>query len=97
MTVHIFGKKDCGKCEQAKKTISTRLGVSYTYTDITSILSGEIPDNWRETGLAEALAAYTHLEDLPLVRIDDSEIMTYPQAMKLAKSLLKQEQEVLVA
>jgi len=93
MVVHVYGKAGCGKCENAKSNLVNRLGLNPGYTDITNILTGDVPENWRDGEYVDILAAYSHLEDLPLVRVGDDEITTYPKAMKELKRQLKESKE----
>jgi len=85
--VKIYGKEGCGKCEAAKKTIGERMGTPFDYMDIENLLAGVAPDDWREQNYHDIMAAYTYLDTLPLVQVDNEEITTYPKAVKRLKEL----------
>ena len=84
--IAIFGKKDCPKCDAAKKKMDL-LKLSFTFYDLQEIQSSaDVLPDWRTNGCCAALALYNlgDKPELPVFVIDD-EAMTYPDAMKRLK------------
>lgn len=96
MGIRVFGKVGCGKCDSCKKNLG-RLGLLFESIDITEWLDGSPPGNWQERNLHNVLAAYYHLEDLPLLQINDEEITSYPAGMRRIKMMLKEATQEVVA
>jgi glutaredoxin len=81
MTIDIYGKPGCGKCEAAKEKLRL-LGIPYREHDIE--YHGALHDGWRDDGSVDALAAYSDMDDLPILRVD-GECLSYSEAMKYLK------------
>ncbi|GHS93120.1 hypothetical protein FACS1894139_01770 [Planctomycetales bacterium] len=82
MTVHVYGKKGCGKCEAAKDKLR-RLG--FDYVEHTLAYHVAHHDNWRNDNSVEVMAAHTQLDTMPLIKVGD-QITDYPNAMKILRN-----------
>ena len=83
MTIEVYGKKGCGKCEAAKDKLR-RMGFEYKEHSLAYHIAHH--ENWRNDGSVEVMAAHTLLDTMPLLKIG-SEIMDYPGAMRMLKSM----------
>lgn len=83
MTIQVYSKPGCGKCEAAKDKLK-RMGFKYDEHNLTYHI--EHHDGWREDGSVEAMAAHTLLDTLPIFRVE-GEFMDYPGAMRELKRL----------
>ncbi len=81
MTIHVYSKPGCGKCESAKKKLKM-MGLNYTEHNLEYYVS--LHDGWREDGSAEVMAAHTMLDSMPIFRLND-EFHDYPTAMRKLK------------
>jgi len=81
MTIQVFSKQGCGKCEAAKNKLKM-MGMNYTEHDLEYHIS--LHDGWRQDGSADVMAAHTMLDTLPIFRVND-EFHDYPSAMKKIK------------
>lgn len=88
--VVVFGKPGCGKCDDAKQKFNM-MGFTYKFIDLLSP-----GDNWRENGVVDARATYSYNNEdtLPIIRFQHR-LMTYPEAMKAAKTYLREHKEQL--
>ena len=95
MTVHVYSKPGCGKCEAAKSKLE-KLGVSYTEHSLEYHVSHH--EGWRQDGSADVMAAHTQMDTLPLFRLGET-FLDYPAAMKALKTrmLRREKEEVTVA
>jgi glutaredoxin len=83
MTVQVYGKAGCGKCEAAKDKLR-RLGIRYEEHNLAYHVAHH--ENWRQDGSVDVMAAHALLDTMPLIKIGE-EITDYPNAMKKLKSL----------
>ncbi len=82
MTIKVFSKPGCGKCESAKKKLDL-MGLVFTEHNLEYHVS--LHDGWRDDGSADVMAAHTIMETLPLFQVN-GEFHDYPSAMKKLKS-----------
>lgn len=83
MTIHVYSKPGCGKCEAAKSKLKM-MGLEYSEHDLEYHISYH--DGWRHDGSADIMAAHTMMGGtLPLFRLND-EFHDYPSAMKQIKA-----------
>ena len=85
MVIQVYSKPGCGKCEAAKSKIKM-MGFDYQEHNLSYHI--EHHDGWREDGSVEAMAAHTHLDTLPLIKVDDM-FHDYPSAMRQLKKMRK--------
>lgn len=86
MTVHIYSKQGCGKCEAAKEKLA-RMGLSYEEHDLQYHV--EHHDGWRNDDSVEVMAAHTLMDTLPLIRVGE-QFHDYPSAMRTLKKMNRQ-------
>lgn len=82
MTIDVYGKAGCGKCEAAKDKLR-RLG--YDYKEHNLAYHIEHHENWRDDGSVDVMAAHTLLDTMPLLRVEQ-EVVDYPNAMRILKT-----------
>lgn len=87
MTIEVYSKPGCGKCEAAKDKLR-RMGFEYNEHNLSYHI--EHHDGWREDGSVEAMAAHTLLDTLPILKVED-DYLDYSAAMRELKRLRKQE------
>jgi len=90
--IYMYGKKGCGKCDNAEKKLSKVFEVPYRKIDLEDV--NPPPADWKECGMAKAMALYSDTETLPVIGIDLEDgggiaVLTYPAAMKMLKRILK--------
>jgi len=83
MTIRIYSKEGCGKCEAAKDKLR-RLGYDYQEHDLEYHVGPH--DGWREDGSVEVMAAHTLMDTLPLIQVD-GDFHDYPSAMRKLKGM----------
>lgn len=81
MTIHVYSKPGCGKCEAAKDKLK-RMGMEYVEHELGYHVS--FHEGWREDGSVEVMAAHTQLDTMPLLKIDNK-FYNYSAAMKELK------------
>lgn len=86
MTIQVFSKPGCGKCEAAKDKIK-KMGYEYIEHDLQYHV--ELHDGWRTDGSAEIMAAHSHLDTLPLIQVEN-DFHDYPSAMRRLKRMSKE-------
>ena len=84
MTVGVYGKKACGLCEAAKEKLQL-LGISFKEYEIAETLQWH--EGWRDDDSVEVQACHSDIDALPVITVN-RKAMSYPQAMKLLKSLM---------
>ena len=90
MTIHVYSKVDCGKCEAAKTKLKI-MGLSYTEHNLEYHVTHH--DGWRDDGSADVMAAHTQMDTLPLFRLGET-FLDYPGAMKALKTrMVRRERE----
>ena len=91
MTIKVFSKENCGKCESAKEKI-VKLG--FTYNEHSLEYHMELHDGWREDNTTDLMAYLTSKgkpkEQLPTIEID-GKYYDYPGATKKLKRKNKEE------
>lgn len=90
MTIQVYSKPGCGKCEAAKDKLK-RMGFEYHEHNLSYHI--EHHEGWREDGSVEAMAAHTLLDTLPIFKVD-GEFMDYPGAMRELKKMSTQGKSV---
>ncbi len=83
MTIQVYSKPGCGKCEAAKDKLK-RMGFEYNEHNLYYHIQHH--EGWREDGSVEAMAAHTLLDTLPIFNVDGA-FMDYPGAMRELKKL----------
>ena len=81
MTIHVYSKPGCGKCDAAKNKLKL-MGLNYTEHNLEYYVN--LHDGWRTDGSADVMAAHTMLDSLPIFRLND-EFHDYPTAMRKLK------------
>lgn len=81
MTIHVYSKPGCGKCDAAKSKLKM-MGLNYTEHNLEYYIN--LHDDWRNDGSADVMAAHTMLDTLPIFRLND-EFHDYPTAMRMLK------------
>jgi len=89
----VYGKKGCGKCEAAKKKLNI-LGLVFESRDVEKYTT--LHEAWRVDGSVDVMAAYSDIDDLPLIQIDDL-FYTYSGAMRVLKARVKEQAQELSA
>ena len=84
MTIHVYSKPGCGKCEAAKNKLKI-MGFEYTEHDLEYHVS--LHDGWRHDGSIDVMAAHNLLDTLPMFKFN-GEFHDYPTAMRLLKKSL---------
>lgn len=82
MTIEVFSKPGCGKCEAAKSKLKI-MGLEYVEHDLAYHVS--LHDGWRHDGSTDIMTAHTMLDTLPMFRVN-GEFHDYPTAMRVIKS-----------
>lgn len=90
MTIEVYGKKGCGKCEAAKDKLR-RMGIDFREFDLAQFITPHA--EWRTDGSVDLMAAHTLLDTLPLLKVGD-EITDYKGAMRLLKAQAAEEASV---
>lgn len=85
MTIAVFSKQGCGKCQAAKEKIRL-MNLSYEEHDIEYHTT--LHEGWRQDGSVEILSAYTDMDTLPLIRIN-GQFHDYSGAMRVLKEGLR--------
>ena len=95
MRIRVYGKPGCAMCDTCKSHLD-RMELAYEFVDVTPMLEkaakGEF-DGWRHTDMTDVMAAYQDYYSLPLVRFGSNKIVDYPEAMKVAKQLVRERKE----
>lgn len=82
MTIQIYSKPGCGKCDAAKSKLKM-MGLTFTEHNLEYYVTHH--DGWRNDGSADVMAAHTMLDGtLPIFRLND-EFHDYPTAMRKIK------------
>lgn len=81
MTIHVYSKPGCGKCDAAKSKLKL-MGLTFTEHNLEYYVSHH--EGWRTDGSADVMAAHTMLDTLPIFRLND-EFHDYPTAMRKLK------------
>jgi len=89
MTIHVYSKPGCGKCEAAKSKLKL-MGFSYTEHNFEYHVAHH--DGWRQDGSADVMAAHTQLDTLPLFRLGET-FLDYPAAMKALKTRMERREK----
>ena len=82
MTIEVYSKPGCGKCEAAKKKLGI-MGLDYTEHNLEYHTTWH--DGWRHDGSADVMTAHTILDTMPLFRVN-GEFHDYPNAMRRIKA-----------
>lgn len=82
MTIDVYSKPGCGKCEAAKTKLKI-MGLPYNEHDLEYHVS--LHDGWRHDGSTDVMTAHTMLDTLPILRVN-GEFHDYPNAMKILKT-----------
>ncbi len=82
MTIQVYSKRGCGKCDAAKSKLKL-MGLPFTEHDLEYHIN--LHEGWRQDGSADIMAAHTMLDTLPIFRVND-EFHDYPSAMRKIKS-----------
>lgn len=82
MTIHVYSKPGCGKCEAAKSKLKI-MGLDYVEHDLEYHVS--LHDGWRQDGSTEVMVAHTMLDTLPLFKVN-GDFHDYPSAMRVIKN-----------
>jgi glutaredoxin len=85
MVVHVYGKKGCGKCDAAKDKLR-RMGFDFEEHNLEYHVSHH--DGWRNDGSVDVLAAYSAMNTLPLIQVEDR-FHDYSGAMRELKRLTR--------
>lgn len=83
MTIQVYSKPGCGKCEAAKDKLR-RMGFEYNEHNLSYHIQHH--EEWREDGSVEVMAAHTLLDTLPIFKVDN-EFYDYPGAMRELKRM----------
>lgn len=81
MTIQVYSKHGCGKCDAAKSKLRM-MGLPFTEHDLEYHTS--LHDGWRNDGSIDVMAAHTMMDTLPIFRVD-GEFHDYPSAMRVLK------------
>lgn len=81
MTIHVYSKPGCGKCDAAKNKLKL-MGLTFTEHNLEYYVQHH--EGWRTDGSADVMAAHTMLDTLPIFRLND-EFHDYPSAMRMLK------------
>lgn len=81
MTIDVFSKPGCGKCDAAKNKLKM-MGLDFNEHNLEYYVN--LHEGWRHDGSADVMAAHTMLDTLPIFRLDD-EFHDYPTAMRKLK------------
>lgn len=81
MTIHVYSKPGCGKCDAAKKKLAL-MGFDYTEHDLEYHVS--LHDGWRQDGSTDVMAAHHIMDTLPLFKLNEK-FHDYPSAMRVLK------------
>ncbi|MCD8138384.1 MAG: glutaredoxin [Planctomycetaceae bacterium] len=81
MTIHVYSKPGCGKCDAAKSKLKL-MGLPFTEHNIEYYTNHH--EGWRTDDSADVMAAHTMLDTLPIFRLND-EFHDYPTAMRKLK------------
>ncbi len=82
MTIDVYSKPGCGKCEAAKKKLKI-LGLNYNEHNLEYHVS--LHEGWRQDGSTDVMAAHNIMDTLPLFRVN-GQFHDYPTAMRVIKS-----------
>jgi len=83
MTITVYGKSKCGKCDSAKEKL-VRMGLKFDVRDIDYLT--EPHEGWQTDGSVDVLAGWAlKNQAVPLIKIG-GQYYTYPEAMKELKS-----------
>lgn len=84
MTIDVYSKPGCGKCNAAKEKLKL---MGFDYTEHNVEYHVEFHDGWRQDGSADVMAAHTLLGgSLPIFRLGE-EFHDYPTAMRKLKDM----------
>jgi len=75
----VYGKKDCGKCEDTKKFLQEK-NLEYEFLDLDNW-----PKNWRDKGIAIAMGFYSFYGTLPIIKYKDEFMLTAKLRGKLRR------------
>ncbi len=82
MTIHVYSKPGCGKCDAAKSKLKM-MDLPFTEFNLEYYITPH--EGWRNDGSADVMAAHTMLDGtLPIFRLND-EFHDYPTAMRKIK------------
>lgn len=81
MTIDVFSKPGCGKCDAAKNKLKM-MGLCFNEHNLEDFVTHH--EGWRHDGSADVMAAHTMLDTLPIFRFGD-EFHDYPTAMRKLK------------
>ncbi len=84
MTIDVYSKPGCGKCNAAKSKLEM-MGLAYNEHNIERYV--KLHDGWRNDGSADVMAAHTMMDTLPLFKLN-GEFHDYPTAMRKLKDQL---------
>ncbi len=87
MTIHIFSKDGCGKCEAAKDKLK-KMGFDYKEHNLEYHV--EHHEGWRDDGSVDVMAAHSLMDTLPLFQVND-DFLDYPSAMRKLKKTKKEQ------
>ena len=82
MTIEVYSKPGCGKCEAAKKKLGI-MGLEYTEHNLEYHVTWH--DGWRHDGSADVMTAHNLLDTMPLFRVNGV-FHDYPNAMRCIKA-----------
>ncbi len=82
MTIHVYSKPGCGKCDAAKSKLKM-MGLTFTEHNLEYYVTHH--DGWRTDGSADVMAAHTMMGGaLPIFNLN-GEFHDYPTAMRKLK------------
>jgi len=94
MTITMFGANMCPNCKSAKRELKRR-GLLYEYVDLSD---EETPlkfrEDWRQGHWVDLQAALAYYDsELPLLKLDDNEIMSAEETFELLDDMTELEAE----
>ncbi|MBN2711483.1 MAG: glutaredoxin [Planctomycetes bacterium] len=93
MTIRVYSKPGCGKCEAAKSKLKM---MGFGYEEHNLQYHVEHHDGWREDNSVSVMAAHTLLDTMPLIEVGE-EYHDYSSAMRKLKKMKKMQKEEEVA
>lgn len=84
--IKVAGTNMCPNCEEVKEMLD-EMGLEYTFIDVTDIYKEAPQDGWRRTDVVSLLAAYAHVESVPLISIHGGEYLSFEEGVTAIKEL----------
>ena len=88
LSVTVWGKDGCGRCEDMFKKIKERYTIPVNYKDMQFYfdVSDGVHDGWRKDGTIDAMAAYQQLDlAVPIMQVGDKFYKNLGDVAKLLK------------